>query len=127
MVVASMSKYPKTKAAAEAAADAETTTEEVLVADLAEAEAVAEADLVVNAAVHQEVAAAVLDPVKKVDLADAAKAVAADSDRTVLQDVQMPLNLKDSALEHLDVRNHLATAHVQDAPEKTNLGLLIFL
>ena len=109
------------------AADAETTTEEVLVVDLAAAEAAAVADLVVNAAVPLEVAAVVLDPVKKVDLADAVKAVAADSDRTVLQDVQTHPNPKDSVLEHQDVRNHLVTAHVQDAPEKTNLGLLIFL
>lgn len=109
------------------AADAETTTEEVPVVDLAAAEALAVAVLAVNAAVLQEGAAAVLDQEKKVDLADVAKAVAVDSDRIVLQDVQMPLNQKDSALEHLDVRNHLVTAHVQDAQEKTNFGLLIFL
>lgn len=114
------------KAVAEAAADEETTTEEVLVVDLAAAEAAAAVVLAVNAAVHLEVAAAVLDPEKKVDLADAAKAVVADSDRIALQDVRMHLNQKDSALEHLDAQNHLATAHVQDVQEKTNLGLLIF-
>ena len=110
---------------AEAAADEETTTEEVLVVDLAAAEAAA-ADLDVNAAVHLVVAAAVLDPKKKVDLADAAKAVAADSDRIVLQDVQTHPNPKDSAQEHLDARNHLVIARAQDALEKTNFGLLIF-
>ena len=94
--------------------------------DLAAEEVVAVADLVVNAAVHQEVAAVVLDPVKKVDLADAAKAVAADSDRIVLQDVQTHPNPKDSAQEHLDARNHLVIARAQDALEKTNFGLLIF-
>lgn len=108
------------------AADAETTTEEVLVVDLAAAEAAVEV-LAVNAVVHPEGAAAVLDQEKKVDLAAVAKAVAGDLDRIVLQDVQMPRNRKDSALEHPDVRNHLATAHVQDAQEKTNFGLLIFL
>ena len=77
---------------AEAAADEETTTEEVLV----------------------------------VDLADAAKAVAADSDRIVLHDVRMLPSQKDSALEHQDDQNHLATAHVRNALEKTNFGLLIF-
>lgn len=111
---------------AEAAADEETTTEEVLVVDLAAAEAAAAADLDVNAAVHLVVAAAVLDPKKKVDLADAAKAVAADLDRIVLHDVRMHPNPKDSAQEHLDARNHLVIARAQDALEKTNFGLLIF-
>ena len=111
---------------AEAAADEETTTEEVLVVDLAAAEAAAAVDLDVNAAVHLVLVAAVLDQKKKVDLADAAKAVAADSDRIVLHDVRMLPSQKDSALEHQDDQNHLATAHVRNALEKTNFGLLIF-
>jgi len=96
------------------------------VVDLAAAEAVAAAVLAVNAAVPQEVAVAVLDPEKKVVLVDAAKAVVVDSDRIARQDVRMHPNQKDLVLEHPDVRNHLATAHVLDALEKTNLGLLIF-
>jgi hypothetical protein len=116
-------KYLKTKAAVQAA-DAETTTEEVLVV-LAEAEAAAE-DLVVNEAVLLVVAAAVLDLEKKVVLVDVVKDEAVVSDRIDQLDVQMHLNQTDLVLEHPDVRNHLATAHVLDAPEKTKLSLLIF-
>lgn len=111
---------------AEAAADEETTTEEVLVVDLAAAEAAAAADLDVNAAVHLVVAAAVLDPKKKAVLVDAAKPVAEVLDLIVPHVVRMLPNQKDSALELRDVRNLLVIARAQDAPEKTNLGLLIF-
>lgn len=116
-------KYLKTKAAVQAAV-AETTTEEILVV-LAEVEA-AEEDLVVNAAALLVAAAVVLDQEKKVVLVDEVKDEAVVSDRIAQEDVRMRLNQKDLVLERQDVRNHLVTAHVLDAREKTNLCLLIF-
>jgi hypothetical protein len=79
----------------------------------------------VNAAVPL-VVAAVLDPKKKAVLVDVAKPVAEVLDLIVPHVVRMLQNQKDLALEHQDVRNLLAIARAQDAPEKTNLGLLIF-